>query len=187
MANRVLVGAVLILAGPQPVLAQAAPEFVARQFFDRLGRLQWEALSDLLHPQALGEFDQVAHQIVEGLRGDSVLIQLYGASRADFQGWSDRESFVRTLTGLVGYARGLMESQVTTEVEILGTVAEDDSLSHVVYREVTDHMGTLTGGVAVVTLKMIRGRWLVREDSELEVLKTALRGVPIGRSPPPEG
>ena len=169
----------------RPASAQAEPELAARQFFHRLGRLQWEPMSDLLHPETLREFDQVAHQIVESLRGDSVLIQLYGVSQAEFQAWSDKETFVRTMAGMVRYARGLMESQVSTDMEILGTVAEGDSLSHVVYREVTDHMGTLTGGVAVVTLERSRGRWLVRQNAEIEVLKTALRGVPIGRSPPP--
>jgi hypothetical protein len=123
--------------------APGEPEAVAGAFFHGLGRLQWTRIVDLLHPDALASFDRVAGQVVESLRGDSVLIQLYGTSLEEFRSWSDRESFLRTTSAMVDYARGLMESQVTTDVEILGSVVEGDSLAHVVYRERTDHMGTV--------------------------------------------
>lgn len=170
-----------IPSGPQPL----EPEAVADAFFHGLGRLQWTRIVDLLSPEALASFDLVAGQIVESLRGDSVLIQLYGTTLEDFRSWSDRESFVRTTSAMVDYARGLMESQVTTDVEILGSVVEGDSLAHVVYRERTDHMGTLVEDVEVTTLVRQDDRWLVLRNDELDVLESALRGLPIGRTPPP--
>ena len=161
------------------------PEAVAERFFHGLGRLQWTGIVDLLHPDALADVDLVANQLVGSLRGDSILIQLYGATREEFLGWSDRETFLRTMTGMVAYARGLMESQVTTDVDILGTVMEGDTLAHVVYRERTDHMGTEIEEVSATTLRRAGGRWLIWRNPELEVLETAFRGLPIGRVPPP--
>lgn len=166
--------------------ASQSPEAVAERFFHGLGRLQWTRIVDLLHSDAQDRFRVVAEQLVSSLRGDSILIQLYGGrSREAFAGWTPRETFLRSTTGLVAYARGLMESQVTTDVAIIGTVAEGDSLRHVVYREGTDHMGTEIVEVAVTTLRLQDGRWKIWRNDELDVLEAALRGVPIGRSPPP--
>ena len=173
-------------AAGQDVREAESAEAVAEEFFHGLGRLQWTRIVDLLHPDAQADFRLVAEQLVGSLRGDSILIQLYGgASREDFEGWSPRETFLRSTTGLVSYARGLMESQVATDVVLIGTVPEGDSLRHVVYREDTDHMGTEIVEVAVTTLRRWDGRWRVWQNDELDVLAAALRGIPIGRSPPP--
>ena len=159
------------------------PEQAAREFFEALGRLRWEEMAARLHTQTLDEFHLIARQLVDSRAGDSVLIQLYDAPRAEWEAWDARYAFRRTMEGLARYARGLMESQVATEFQVLGTVPEGDSIRHVVYRETTDHMGTTTGGVATISLVLEGGRWQVRANAELEVLKASLRGIPIGRGP----
>ncbi len=179
----------VLAAGPvfaQPPQTAGNAEAVAAQFFHGLGRLQWPRIVDLLHTDVHERFQLVADQLVGSLRGDSVLILLYGGiSRERFESMEPRETFLRSMTGMVGYARGLMESQVTTDVEIIGALAEGDSLRHVVYREGTDHMGTEVVRVSVTTLRLQAGQWRIRRNDELDVLETALRGLPIGRSPPP--
>ena len=183
--------AYIALPAAGPVVAQApqaagTAEASAAQFFQGLGRLEWSGIVDLLHTDVHDRFQLVADQLVGSLRGDSVLILLYGGiSRGEYERQAPRETFLRSMMGLVTYARGLMESQVTTDVEILGTVAEGDSLRHVVYREGTDHMGTELVRVSVTTLRLQRGDWRILRNDELDVLETALRGLPIGRSPPP--
>ena len=179
----VAAGNLLGLGGtPSRLNAQPTPpEEAAREFFEALGRLQWEEMAARLHTQVLDEFHLITRQLVDSRVGDSVLVQLYDASRAEWESWSARYAFRRTMEGLVRYARGLMESQVATDFSVLGTVPEGDSIRHVVYREATDHMGTTTGGVATISLTLEDGRWQVRANAELEVLKASLRGIPIGR------
>ena len=179
--------ALTALAGtlPTPAAAQAAPEEAAQRFLDGLARLRWEQMSAEMHSEALADFHLVSRQLVESLRGDSILIQLYGASRQEWEGWSSREVFERSMAGLTRYAHGLMQSQVMTDFRVLGTVPEGDTIRHVVYRETTDHMGTIVEAAPTAMLVLEDGTWRVRENVELLVLRTALHGIPIGRSPPP--
>ncbi len=174
----------LVVVPPSRGIAQptpATPEEVAQRFFNGLSRLRWGAVSAQLHTGALDEFHLISRQLVESLRGDSILIQLYDATREEWEGWSGREVFERSMSGLTRYARGLMESQVMTDFRVLGTVPEGDTIRHVVYRETTDHMGTVIDAAPTTTLVLEEGRWRVRENAELAVLRVALRGIPIGR------
>lgn len=164
-----------------PATAQATPEETAQRFFDALSRLRWSRVASEMHTAALDEFHLISRQLVESLRGDSILIQLYDASRAEWDRWSNREVFERSMTGLTRYARGLMESQVMTDFRVLGTVPEGDTIRHVVYRESTDHMGLVIEAAPTTTLVLEGGQWKVRENAELAVLRVALRGIPIGR------
>ena len=177
----VLALAALTVAPLCPAAAQGTPEETAQQFFDGLSRLRWTQVSEQMHTEALAEFHLISRQLVESLRGDSILIQLYDASLEEWEGWSSREVFERSMAGLTRYARGLMESQVMTDFRVLGTVPEGDTIRHVVYRETTDHMGTVIQAAPTTTLVLEDGVWRVRENAELVVLRVALRGIPIGR------
>ncbi len=190
LAVSLAMAASLTLAGlPRPAAAQATgeataqatPEETAQAFFDGLSRLRWTQVSAHMHTAALAEFHLISRQLVESLRGDSILIQLYDASLGEWENWSSREVFERSMSGLTRYARGLMESQVMTDFRVLGTVAEGDTIRHVVYRETTDHMGTVIEAAPTTTLVLEDGVWRVRENAELAVLRIALRGIPIGR------
>ncbi|MXX55810.1 MAG: hypothetical protein F4Z44_08490 [Gemmatimonadetes bacterium] len=176
--------ATLTAAAPELTAAQPTPEETAQRFFDGLSRLRWQQVSAQMHTEALDEFHLISRQLVESLRGDSVLIQLYDASREEWASWSSREVFERSMAGLTRFARGLMESQVMTDFRVLGTVAEGDTIRHIVYRETTDHMGTVIEAAPTAMLVLEDGAWRVRENAELVVLRVALRGIPIGRSPP---
>jgi len=181
----VLAAPLTLAALPHPAAAQEAPrntpEETAQRFFDALSRLRWERVSAQMHTAALDEFHLISRQLVESLRGDSILIQLYDASHEEWAGWSSREVFERSMAGLTRYARGLMESQVMTDFRVLGTVPEGDTIRHVVYRETTDHMGLVIEAAPTTTLVLEEGVWRVRENAELAVLRVALRGIPIGR------
>jgi len=177
----VLALAALTVAPLCPAAAQGTPEEAAQQFFDGLSRLRWTQVSAQMHTEALAEFHLISRQLVESLRGDSILIQLYDASLEVWESWSSREVFERSMAGLTRYARGLMESQVMTDFRVLGTVPEGDTIRHVVYRETTDHMGTVIQAAPTTTLVLEDGVWRVRKNAELVVLRVALRGIPIGR------
>ena len=178
---RMLTLTLLVASAPAPLVAQATPEETAQQFFDGLSRLRWTQVSAQMHTEALAEFHLISRQLVESLRGDSILIQLYGASLEEWESWTSREVFERSMAGLTRFARGLMESQVMTDFRVLGTVPEGDTIRHVVYRETTDHMGTVIQAAPTTTLVLEDGVWRVRENAELVVLRVALRGIPIGR------
>ena len=174
----------IFLAVFPATIAAQSPEDNAREYLDALRRLRWDEVASHLHTGVLAEFHLISRQLVENRAGDSILIQLYDASREEWNGWTSREVFRHSMRGMTRYARGLVESLVMTDVRILGTVPEGDTIRHVVYREVTDHMGTVIEGVLTVSLVLEQGRWRVRENAELDVLKTALRGIPIGRGSP---
>lgn len=180
-ASLALAMSLTLAALPHPTAAQTTPEETAQRFFDALSRLRWSRVAGEMHTVALDEFHLISRQLVESLRGDSILIQLYDASRAEWDSWSNREVFERSMTGLTRYARGLMESQVMTDFRVLGTVPEGDTIRHVVYRETTDHMGLVIEAAPTTTLVLEGGQWKVRENAELAVLRVALRGIPIGR------
>ena len=186
--TRILLAALALAAltttASTPSAAQPTPAETAQRFFDGLSRLRWQQVSAQMHTEALGEFHLISRQLVESLRGDSILIQLYDASREEWASWSSREVFERSMAGLTRYARGLMESQVMTDFRVLGTVPEGDTIRHVVYRETTDHMGTVIEAAPTAMLVLEDGVWRVRENAELVVLRVALRGIPIGRSSP---
>lgn len=76
------------------------PEQAAREFFEALGRLRWEEMAARLHTQTLDEFHLIARQLVDSRAGDSVLVQLYDASRAEWEAWDARYAFRRTMEGL---------------------------------------------------------------------------------------
>jgi len=184
-ASLAMAAPLTLAALPPPATAQEAaqntPEETAQRFFDALSRLRWQQVSAHMHTEALDEFHLISRQLVESLRGDSILIQLYDASQEEWASWSSREVFQRSMAGLTRYARGLMESQVMTDFRVLGTVPEGDTIRHVVYRETTDHMGTVIEAAPTTTLVLEDGVWRVRENAELAVLRVALRGIPIGR------
>ncbi|MGI9626965.1 MAG: hypothetical protein ACR2QM_09030 [Longimicrobiales bacterium] len=182
----VAAGLLSVAVTPSHAVGQGPPEVVAERFFHHLGRLEWQELSGVLHPAVLADFDLIAHQLVASSRGDAVLAELYDVPLSTLEGWSDAVTFARSMAGLTQYARGLMESQVMTDVELLGKVNEGDRVSHVLYREVTDHMGVQTDGVSVLSLELAPEGWRVTANAELEVLKTAFRGIPIAREPPPD-
>ena len=178
--RRALLALSLLALTPTAGAAQTA-EDAARDFLDALRRLRWNDVAEHLHTGALAEFHLISRQLVDSRAGDSILVQLYDASREEWDGWTSREVFRQSMEGMTRYARGLMESLVMTDVRILGTVPEGDTVRHVVYRETTDHMGTVIEGVLTVSLVLEEGRWRIRDNAELDVLKTALRGIPIGR------
>lgn len=167
--------------------ATEGAEAAAGRFFSNLGLLRWEPVADQLHSAALLPFDQVSRDLVGSTQGSRILEELYGVSESEFVAWTARVRFVASMEAMTRYARGLMESQVMTDVTLLGQIPEGPEVCHVVYREATDHMGLVLDGVHVVTLAWEVGEWRVLQNQELDVLATALRGVPIGRVPPGAG
>ena len=73
----------LTAVAPELTPAQPTPEETAQRFFDGLSRLRWTQVSAQMHTEALADFHLISRQLVESLRGDSILIQLYDTSREE--------------------------------------------------------------------------------------------------------
>jgi hypothetical protein len=78
---------------------------------------------------------------------------------------------------------GLLSSLVSRRSEVVGTVPEGPDMAHVVYRMLSLVQGAVPR-ITVMTLVRTDDGWKVRAAEELDVLHTALRGIPRpGRTP----
>lgn len=175
------------LQGALPVLAQTppSPSAVADELLRSFESMAWRAGAQRLHPEALGIFHESVNILVRTDATGQVLARLLdGASAEAYPDLPAEEVFHRVMTALMTETPGLANALVTRRHEIIGEVAEGSGTTHVVYRVRT----TLSGEepvVKVMTLGRTDGGWKVLRVDELDAVRTALRGIPMGGPAPP--
>lgn len=171
---------------PGPVAGQRAvqdpdpPELVAEAFNRGFQSMAWAGLVQRLHPEALAHLRYAADILVQvDTTGYVLETFLEGADGAAYPGIPDGEVVRRVLAAVQREAPGLLSSLVSRRTEVLGVVVEGED-RHVVYRIVALVQGALPQ-VRVMTLSRVEGRWRVRDAEDIQVLHTAIRGIPIPR------
>ena len=182
-ALRLTVAAAACLA-PLRLAAQAAPkspEVVAQEFLDGFRSSAWRATAQRLDAEALERFRGVVTmmtRIPEGARFREVV--LGGADSAAYEAMDDERVFAETAAGVFARMPGLLHALAVKDVEVVGAIrgASGDT-AWAVYRSLAALSGAETE-TRVMTLVRRDGRWGVSRAPEMEVLLTALRGLPLG-------
>ncbi len=174
----------LFIALPCSVAAQSdpsPPDTVAVEFLRGFQSMAWEGLAQRLHPDALAYLRLAVDIVVEYDDTGWALANLGGAdSRSSYDASSDAAVFVRVMTWVGSHAPGLSSSFASRRFEALGSVAEGEEVSHVVYRVTTLAQGA-EPTVQVATLLRLPSGWKVQDAPEIRALHTALRGIPVPR------
>lgn len=176
--------AVAALPGPDARAQEATKpaEAVADEYLRGIEAMAWRATAQRIHPDALAELRELLEILVEGDRSGVLLDALSGRRSADELFELDVGSlFVSVMGTLRRRSPGIVNAMSARRTDVLGTVAEGDTLRHVVYRLQWDLSGA-TAEMKVVTLaRDARDRWRVLRAPELESIRPALRGI----RPPP--
>ncbi|MEO0557578.1 MAG: hypothetical protein AAF170_05270 [Bacteroidota bacterium] len=148
---------------PGPEGAEAA----VRAYLDAFAESDWEAAGSLIDPAELAVMSDLVEFIAEmdtteatqSLRGetDEVLI------------------FARFMDLMTNMEPMMGESLASMRTEILGHVAEGDSLVHVVGRSRTEMFGAEVESVQVTSVRWLGARWALQLDAQLEGMTEGLR------------
>lgn len=176
----------VLLLLPRPAATQDRaqapdpPEVVAEAFNRGFQSMAWAGLVQRLHPEALAHLRYAADILVQVDTTGYVLSTFLGdVDRAAYAELPDGEVVRRVLTAVQTEAAGLLSSLVSRRTQVLGVIPEGED-RHVVYRIVALVQGAQPQ-VRVMTLSRVEGHWRVRDAEDIQVLHTAIRGIPIPR------
>lgn len=189
-AARRAAGVVLLaLAGAGSLGAQddtGSAAVVADEYLRGIEAGAWRATAQRIHPDALTRLRETLRIMVEPDSSGRLLRELSGGQTAERYFSLDGGSlFVSVMRALVRNSPGIVNAMTDRDTEVVGAVAEGDSLRHVVYR-LEWRLSGARPEINVMTLARDgRGRWRVLRAPELESLRPALRGLVLPRPPSP--
>jgi hypothetical protein len=161
---------------------------VADEFQRAFESMVWRAAAVRMHPDALDRFHEVVTMLVATDASTEVPERLLGGvDRGGYEELRAPEVFERVMTSLLQETPGLMHALVTRRHAVLGSVAEGADTVHVVYRVLPRLQGSAPE-MKVMTLARAGGAggpWRVLGSDELDVVRAALRGIPVGIPAPP--
>lgn len=176
---------------PEPLAAQegsSGPEVVADEFQRAFESMVWRAAALRMHPDALDRFHEVVTMLVETDARNEVPDRLLGGvGREAYPDLGAPEVFDRVMSSLLEETPGLMHALVTRRHHVVGSVREGADTVHVVYRVLPRLQGSAPE-MKVMTLARAGGAggpWRVLRSDELDVVRAALRGIPVGIPAPP--
>lgn len=186
---RTLIGAFLAgLLGAASLAAQDAsePATVADEYLRGIEAAAWRATAQRIHPDALARLRQTLRIMVEPDSSGRLLEELSGGrSEEEYFSLDGGPLFVSVMRALERHSPGIVNAMTDRETEVLGAVAEGDTLRHVVYRLEWRLSGAQPETKVMTLAPDERGRWRVLRASELTSLRPALRGLVLPRSGPP--
>ena len=175
---------------PAGLCAQSAedpgpgPVPVVTAFFDALGRLDFDRLATLVHPEALSLYRLHVTSIMDADQEGTFAGRVFGQSVGrTVEGISDQRVFAALVGAIYEDTPALLEVMATNAYEFLGHVAEGDTLAHVVARVTPYTTGSAPSRLTTVSVKRANSGWRVSTSPELDALTTAMRGLTF-RDPP---
>ncbi len=183
-----LLAAAVAAAAPAGGAAQGVtrpPEVVAQEFLDGFRGLAWRATAQRVDADALADFRAVVTMMTEIPRGRVFSEMLLGgADSAAYAAMDDPAVFAQVVGALFQRMPGLLHAMAVKQVEVVGAVRDaSGDTAWAVYRSLAGLSGAETE-MRVMTLVRRGGRWGVRSAPEIDVLLTAMRGIPL--RPPPD-
>jgi len=153
------------------------PEAAAGLFLRAVRAIRWSAAAQFIHAETLERFFTTTRMFAAADTTGEISRLLVGTDSVALAELDASEVFARSIGATIDGMPGLMHALYDRDDEVLGHVAEGDSVAHVVYRTTARISG------AVPEVKVMRlgradaGGWRVLGSDELEVLDAALRGV----------
>ncbi len=160
-------------AQTDPLSEEAAADFVAR-FHQTMREGNWEEWAEMLAPDSAGELQGVLVTVVEADDTGDVARKLLGIDKAsELRRMPPPRAIGRAIRSILSQAPVLDGMLQAEEVEVLGSVSEDERL-HLVYRKRVLVAGYPFEGVEVLTLQPHEGAWCALLPSGLEEMVCAL-------------
>lgn len=154
----------------------ATPEATAELYLRSVRAIRWGATAQFLHTETLERFKQTVVLIVDPETTGELRRDLVQTDSAGLAALPTAEVFDRAIGVVIDGMPGLMHALYDRDDEVLGHVAEGDTLAHVVYRT-TARLSGAVPEVKVMRLRRSPAGWRVLWSDELGVLDAALRGV----------
>ena len=167
-----LVMAALALVGTARAQSPSTPgvpgaEAAVRTYTEAVTRGDWTAAGRAIDSAELEALKDVVAFLVD--------VDSTGEARAAFGDEGDGvAAFARFMESVVGLAPGMDEALTSMRFQILGSVAEGDSLVHVVGRSRTELFGAEVDNVEVTSVRWLGDRWAVRLDEQMRGMTQAL-------------
>lgn len=155
----------------------ATPESTAELFLRSVRAIRWSAAAPLMHAETLERFRATARMLAAADASGEISRYLVGADSAGLVALDGPEVFDRSIGTMIDDMPGLMHSLYDRDDEVLGHVAEGDTLAHAVYRTTARISGAVPEVKVMQLARAGGGGWRVLWSDELEVLEAALRGV----------
>ena len=166
------------------------PEDVVREWTDALKATDFAKMAAVMHPEALAEFKEILLPVMQGFQESiaqdtSGVAQVPDSLKQQLQGISElapEQFYPQAMTVLTSIVPDLRQSLGDLNSTVLGSVAEGDSLTHVVRRTQASYMGQqMISDVDVVSVKRSNGNWRILLTGNIRGLAEGIRGAFFGR------
>ena len=182
MARRHFLALLVALAFyPCTLFAQSAtPEATALAYFAALSANKLDAMSGMMHPEALAGFRSTLLPVIELADkrdgGASDVLQMFDGvtTVAQLRKLDDVKFFTAFYAGLTTLQPQIVEMLRDAEIEALGHVMEGSDVAHVVYR-MTLNTGMSITRTEVISMRRRPGGWGVLLTGEVEQMAEGLR------------
>ena len=168
--RRPALAVLLALAGPAAAQDAATPgpggaEAVVADYVAAFGAGDYVGAAELLDPDELAEF--------VGLMGALSALEETGAFDLDPDA-TPPEAFAEFLEAIAGAVPEMGGVMGTLRADVVGSVAEGDSLRHVVVRSRFERMGAEMGGAQLTTARWTGSEWVITFDARMRQFKAGL-------------
>lgn len=184
-----LAAALLFLPGLLPAQAPAKPPAeVADEYLRGIEAMAWRATAQRIHPGALAEVRDLIEIFLapEVDRDGAFLEALSGGQEIEtYLSLDDGSLFVSVMRALTREAPGIVNAMTARRTDVIGAVAESDTVTHAVYRLHWELSGAEPEMKVLSLMRDGRGLWRVREAPELASLRPAVRALGRRVKPPP--
>jgi hypothetical protein len=158
----------------------ATPDAAAELFLRSVRSIRWSAATQFLHAGTLERFRRLVEMMVEADSTGEVRAYLTETDSAGFARLDPPTVFHRAVGTMIDDMPGLMHALFDRDDQVLGHVLEATDTAHVVYRS-TPRLSGAVSEVKVMQAVRTPAGWRIQWSDELEVLETALRGLPRTR------
>lgn len=161
-------------ATPAPVVpATQTPEEVAEAALKAMRESRFDDYARFMHPEAAAEFKQTLmlafSKAFENDQGEQLLVFFPGIkSIEELEAMNEFEFFGRYIKGILTALPFFRDTLAGTESVVLGSVAEGDSLAHVVYRTTPSVDDVKSTKLGVISFRRTEKGWGMLLTSEVE-------------------
>jgi hypothetical protein len=163
-------------AGALPPVADTVAQGVARAYLQAVHRRDWATATQLVHPAALGRFKGAFVLLAAGDTGKMLVTDLFQLPDIEaLERMPERQLYQRFMERVGSGAAGGAAATPEAQVDMLGTVAESDTLRHIVYRITMTVDGAPLPAVGVLTARRDGAEWKVELAAEVDAMIAGIR------------
>lgn len=167
------------------------PESVAKAYFAAMQAGDWAKCAALMDPEALGSMKRTFGSIVKADKTGGAAKELFGLkSLAEFDQLSEANVYAKLMGFITGAVPDLKTALAASTNTVLGQVAENPTLTHIVYRTQIKLGSADVTQVELISLKKTGASWRALLTADMEELFSKFAeglSAPAGeeKDPPP--